>query len=530
STTISSESDIASQITTPVMTLTVSPTPPPAAASEIQSMTRTFEFGPLSTLGCFSAYEPLTEDHTDTHQSLESCQSACGNEHYPIMALTAGSVCYCGNTSPAPDKLVGDNKCDAPCNGKKEQTCGGIGSWQVYSFDYQLDGPANKVTPAPTCSASVVTVYVTGTPDLSTSTSSTPPYLNTSTTAYPTGWSSPRGSGMTSHISPSTIIGTTSATTESVTPVKSTSSVVPTISNPATSTRTAPPSITSYHGSAGRVRPHGLFLLFARLLTLSTFAQAQALEERFYPYPTPVNGPLPSATGVPPAVRIVSEPPALEPPMDTASMISATTMSTTTAPSQALSGFATVLSPANDPASISSALLATLSSPLGPSGEPASSMTGSPDIPASISSALSASLGPPSAYSEEPVPSMTHGPGTFATWWTSTRDMTVTQTVTVPGVAGNETGAPATILTLTSTVPSVINITSVITSIASSTKTMTSTEMVQMTMTTPPFSSPAMSDTPTSDASIYRPQAQDAVVLFNMLAGCAMFVYIMHFM
>jgi len=130
---------------------------------ETTAATATVELGSITTLGCYSKPDPLTQDNTDTFQTSGSCQVACGNAGYPVMAITGGSTCYCGNMLPALDLQVDNTSCNSPCNGYDQQNCGGIGYWQVY-----LDGLSGNVETAPNATTS--------------STSSTP----TSTTASAT--------------------------------------------------------------------------------------------------------------------------------------------------------------------------------------------------------------------------------------------------------------------------------------------------------------------------------------------------------
>lgn len=109
----------------------------------------TVELGPIKTLECYAKPDPLTEDNTNTFQTSGSCQIACGNQHYAVMAITGGSTCYCGNEFPPLDKQVDGSNCDEPCQGFDQQTCGGIGFWQVY-----LTGLSGDVDTAPNSTTS----------------------------------------------------------------------------------------------------------------------------------------------------------------------------------------------------------------------------------------------------------------------------------------------------------------------------------------------------------------------------------------
>lgn len=130
---------IASSIT---FTLAQSPASSAAAASS------TVELSAITTLGCYSAADPLTKDNTDTFQTPGLCQPACANKGHSVMAVTGGSTCYCGDLIPALDNKVDDSNCNSPCAGYDIQTCGGIGFWQVY-----LTGLTGDVSRAPNATA-----------------------------------------------------------------------------------------------------------------------------------------------------------------------------------------------------------------------------------------------------------------------------------------------------------------------------------------------------------------------------------------
>ncbi|KAK5094750.1 Protein SLG1 [Lithohypha guttulata] len=476
----------------------VRPTPAANSGGEVQSTTRTLEFGALQTLGCYSAPDPLAQDNTDHHQTLESCQSACGNEVWPVMALTDGFTCYCGDTTPTADKRVEDSNCNEPCHGDKQQTCGGMGYWQVFTFDPHGDNQYSKTAPPPTCSTRVVTVYVTATPD--SAASSTPKYRNSTSTAYPTGWGPPGSSGTVTHHSSFTSTKTAPTPTKGLTSKTSPSKTVGTSDSTVTSTRAFTPISTSYHGSGSELRRHAFFFILARLLTLSTFAHGQDLQDRFYPYPTPVNGPLPHPTGAPPVVPLVNG--MMDPPTGLLLTTSTTTMYTTTVP------------PLVPPMSWTQ-----WQSFGGHTRETTAH-------PGSYSTWWSTGTAPAT-----PPASSTGGPGSYTPWWTSVRNVTVLSTVTVTESGINDPSVPTITLNLAPTVTSVINVTSVVNATASTTETKTSTRMISKTMTTPPFNGPAMSSVDLSDANAFNIlHGQAAAVMVNMFAGFAMFLYILYIM
>jgi len=415
------------------------------------------------------------------------------------MALTDGFNCYCGDSTPTADERVNDSNCNEPCHGDKQQTCGGMGYWQVYSFNTYADKSHSEVAPPSTCSTRVVTVYVTATPE--SAASPTPKYPNTTSTSYPTGWApwnSPGSSANITYRPPFTSTKVAPTTTNGLTSGTSPSTITGTSVSAVTSTRAFTPVGTSYHGSGSRLRPHGIFIVLARLLTLSAFAHAQDLQGRFYPYPTPVNGPLPHATSEPRAVPLVNG--VIDLPVGPLLTMSTNTMYTTIVPP----------------------LVASIS---GPPSQPISAHpqeTAAP--PGSYSSWWSTSTEPAT-----PSPCSTGDPGSYTPWWNSVRNVTVISTSIVPASGTNNLGIPATTLAWTSTVTNLVNVTSIVTSTISTTETKTLTEVVTKAMKTPPFSGPAMSSVDfsgTNALTVLHCCCLSAIV--NMLAGFAILLYILY--
>jgi len=54
------------------------------------------------------------------------------------MALTAGSTCYCGTSIPNDSDQVSESKCDTPCWGWGNQTCGGDNVYGVWADGLSL--------------------------------------------------------------------------------------------------------------------------------------------------------------------------------------------------------------------------------------------------------------------------------------------------------------------------------------------------------------------------------------------------------
>ena len=86
----------------------------------------------ITTLGCYQHPDPLVEQGDYTFQTSGYCQTQCVAMNKPVMAITGGSTCYCGDELPALDQEVSDDKCDSPCNGFDQENCGGLGYWQLY--------------------------------------------------------------------------------------------------------------------------------------------------------------------------------------------------------------------------------------------------------------------------------------------------------------------------------------------------------------------------------------------------------------
>jgi len=103
----------------------------------------------ITTLGCYNAPDPLTSQGDYTFQTSGYCQGVCVQLNKPVMAITGGSTCYCGDELPALDTEVALSNCNSPCNGYSQQTCGGIGYWQIY-----LTGLTADVETAPNSTSS----------------------------------------------------------------------------------------------------------------------------------------------------------------------------------------------------------------------------------------------------------------------------------------------------------------------------------------------------------------------------------------
>ncbi|EXJ73711.1 uncharacterized protein A1O5_03473 [Cladophialophora psammophila CBS 110553] len=141
-------------------------TTPVSAQSGSSTATSTNAPKAITTLGCYDQPDPLTSQGDYTFQTSGYCQGVCVQLNKPVMAITGGSTCYCGDELPALDTEVNPDSCNTPCNGFDQQTCGGIGFWQVY-----LTGLNGDVQTAPNSTSS--------------SSSSSPTQSNGSSTTQP---------------------------------------------------------------------------------------------------------------------------------------------------------------------------------------------------------------------------------------------------------------------------------------------------------------------------------------------------------
>lgn len=77
----------------------------------------------LVDAGCYSSSEPLKDQGLYTFQSSGYCKDLCVKLSKPVMALSKGSNCYCGDYIPVASAKVSDSKCNTKCNGYPQETC-----------------------------------------------------------------------------------------------------------------------------------------------------------------------------------------------------------------------------------------------------------------------------------------------------------------------------------------------------------------------------------------------------------------------
>jgi cell wall integrity and stress response component len=93
----------------------------------------------MTLLGCYSTSDPLVDQGSYQFQTQGYCQKVCvKNGNKPVMGLTQGSNCWCGDVIPA--GKADNSSCNSPCLGYDKDDCGGDGFWTVY-----LTGVDNSV-------------------------------------------------------------------------------------------------------------------------------------------------------------------------------------------------------------------------------------------------------------------------------------------------------------------------------------------------------------------------------------------------
>ncbi|OAX79845.1 hypothetical protein ACJ72_05832 [Emergomyces africanus] len=82
--------------------------------------------------GCYKSSKPLVDDGEYTWQSIGHCQEICVGMKLPVMALFKGSNCFCGDQLPRESDKTTMDKCNVPCNGWPDDTCGGKDAYHVH--------------------------------------------------------------------------------------------------------------------------------------------------------------------------------------------------------------------------------------------------------------------------------------------------------------------------------------------------------------------------------------------------------------
>ncbi|KAI9831171.1 MAG: hypothetical protein M1826_003836 [Phylliscum demangeonii] len=127
---------------------------------------------PLRTptyVGCFTSSESFADQGGYIYQSSGNCQKVCVNLNKPVMGMTTGSNCWCGDSLPASASKTDDGQCDVPCQGFGDEKCGGDHTWTVW-----LTGLKPKVANADATSSSSSSKPASTTPPPTSTRSATP--------------------------------------------------------------------------------------------------------------------------------------------------------------------------------------------------------------------------------------------------------------------------------------------------------------------------------------------------------------------
>lgn len=97
----------------------------------IPTPTVTLPANAMSDIGCFETGVPLQDHGPYDFQSPGNCQLICIMLDKPVMGLTDGTNCWCGDLIP-PESAQGQNSsCDTDCSGTDQNKCGGPSMWWV---------------------------------------------------------------------------------------------------------------------------------------------------------------------------------------------------------------------------------------------------------------------------------------------------------------------------------------------------------------------------------------------------------------
>ncbi|KAL4965468.1 WSC domain-containing protein [Aspergillus stella-maris] len=160
---------------------------------------------PATDLGCFSDLDGFENQGSYTFQSQSYCIDLCDDNGKTYAALK-GDNCYCGDTDPAKDEMVDDEKCDTACAGYPAVNCGGDNAWTVLGLNMHTPDSWETSSSAVPMSTASETQAQTETATETHSTTSTLINSETSTTSGPTS-STPLSQGAS---------GTPSSTTTSL--------------------------------------------------------------------------------------------------------------------------------------------------------------------------------------------------------------------------------------------------------------------------------------------------------------------------
>ncbi|KAI1812092.1 WSC domain-containing protein [Poronia punctata] len=181
------------------------------------------------------------QDNVDAStMTTDSCLKSCLNGGFPFAGTEYGGECYCGVVVGNGTQLATDAEtCNVPCNGNKNQVCGGPSRLSLYvAKDLQSLEPCGS----PPDTSSTISSYPVSSTSAPTSSSTIISYPVSSSTSSVTPTSEPVSSS-TSSISSYPVSSTTSSES-------STSAPISTTTPPPTSTSSTTKSATSTTSSA----------------------------------------------------------------------------------------------------------------------------------------------------------------------------------------------------------------------------------------------------------------------------------------
>jgi cell wall integrity and stress response component len=89
----------------------------------IPTPTTTKPANAMETIGCFETGVPLENHGPADFQSPGLCQLICLGENKPVMGLTDGTNCWCGDYIPPASGKVDNGTCSTTCSGTKLELC-----------------------------------------------------------------------------------------------------------------------------------------------------------------------------------------------------------------------------------------------------------------------------------------------------------------------------------------------------------------------------------------------------------------------
>jgi hypothetical protein len=124
-------------------TSTADPSAAPTLTANVTSSGSSTNIAGWSHYGCFSdklgsgnrVLSGITFANVGHHQVTNTkCVAYCEKRGFSMAGTEYGGQCFCGNALVGSTELA-DDKCDMPCEGDDEQTCGGHLALTVYKKD-----------------------------------------------------------------------------------------------------------------------------------------------------------------------------------------------------------------------------------------------------------------------------------------------------------------------------------------------------------------------------------------------------------